>query len=79
MTFLLLEISFYLLAMFILGVLFGWAVWGRRASAAPRSATPDAMATGSDTSEIDALRDALVRLNHEKSALAKQLGLDKAS
>ncbi len=74
---LLLQIALYLGAMFVLGILLGWLLWGRGRSAAiaRARAIEDAAQSMIDSSgDAKALADALARTNAEKSALEKKLG-----
>ncbi|MEO1490672.1 MAG: hypothetical protein AAFV19_00780 [Pseudomonadota bacterium] len=76
MTSLLLQIAFYLGIMFVLGILFGWLLWGRdRAAAMARVRAIEEAAQNMRHSHGDAqvLADALARVNAEKTALEQQL------
>lgn len=82
MTFLLLEISGYLAVMFVLGIAFGWTIWGRRrkTDAASRRATDTPVVPGTGgASDGTALTEALAKANHEKSVLEARLKASNAS
>ena len=72
MTTLMLEIAAYLAAMFVLGLALGWSLWGRgRAAALSRARQIEAAAERTRETDVDvqALADALARVNEEKTRL----------
>jgi hypothetical protein len=71
MTYLLLQIALYLAAAFVLGVAFGWTLWGRRRKKVQVS--DRGPSTDGPAEDTHALADALARVNREKTELARRL------
>lgn len=73
---LLVQIAAYLGAVFVLGLLLGWLLWGRDRAAAisrARAIEEAAQKVRENDGDAQALADALARVNAEKAALEAKL------